>query len=210
MHSARLDRLADGSGLLATLLVIVGFVVSVAAGRAELTLASTREEVGRALAEPVGAGLWAGLALESVGLLAIAVFGAALAARVGGRIGYAVAGTAVTFTAVSLVAVGAIVAYERNAGSEVDAAVAHAFVTLAGVLYVGTWLIGAILLALAAASGVYRRWMSWSALAIAALSLAALLAPTNEAAQLPAFLQLLWLGAASIALLRRKPSVLEG
>lgn len=206
MNTARLTRIADASGLLAAGLVIAGFAASVAAGRAAVTLDSTRDEVARALADPVGAGLWAGIALESVGLLALVLFGAALAARLSGWIRYAIAGSAVTFAAISLAAMGAVGVYERLAGPGIDAAVAHAFVNLAGILYAGTWLIGALLLALVAASGLLGRWLASAAVAVAFLSVASITAPTSELAQVPAFLQLLWIAAASIALLRREPA----
>lgn len=206
MKTARLSRIADASGLLTAGLVIVGFVASVAAGRAEVSLASTREEVAQALSDPVGAGLWAGIALESVGLLALVLFGAALAARLSGWIRYAVVGTAVTFAAVSLAAMGAVGVYERLAGPGVDAAVTHAFVNLAGILYAGTWLIGALLLTLVAASTLFGRWLASAAVTIAVFSIAGLIAPTSDLAQIPAFLQLLWIAAASIGLLRREPA----
>ena len=195
-----MPRLVAASGLFATVAIIAGLIVSVAAGRAEVTLASSAVEVAAALEAPAANGVWVGLGLETLGLLAVMVFGAALASRLTGWAAHAVAGSAVMFSTVSLVAMAAVGLCERQAGTGLDAETARAFVGLAGLLYTATWVAGGLLVALAGAA--FGRGLRWTATVIAALSVMALAAPASEAAQLPAFLQLLWIGAASVALLR--------
>lgn len=203
MPTNRHTRLGDACGLVAAVFIVAGFVISAVSGRAAVTLGSSREEIAQALADPVGAGLWIGLAVESIGLLAVVLFGAALAARMTGWASFALTATATVYTAVSLAAMGAIGVYERQAGLAADPAVAHAFVSLAGILYAGTWLVGALLLALAAASGLFGRALTWIAAGVAFLSVAGTAVPESELAQIPPFLQLVWIGVASIVLIRR-------
>jgi hypothetical protein len=200
-----MPRPVAASGLFAAVAIVAGFIVSVAAGRAEVTLASSASEVAAALEAPASTGVWVGLGLETLGLLAVVVFGAALASRLTGWTAYAVAGAAVTFSAVSLVAMAAVALYERQAGTGLDAETARAFVGLAGLLYAATWVAGGLLVALAGSA--FGRALRWSAVVIAVLSVMALAAPASESAQLPAFLQLVWLGAASVALLRPRATV---
>jgi hypothetical protein len=195
-----MTRLPAASGLFAAVAIIAGFIVSVAAGRAEVTLGSSAGEVAAALDEPAANGVYLGLGLETLGILAVVVFGAALASRLTGWLAHAVAGAAVTWSAVSVAALAAVALYERQAGTGLDPETARAFVGLAGILYAATWLVGGLLLALAGSA--FGPLLRWSAVAIAALSVTALAAPASEASQLPAFLQLLWLGAASVSLLR--------
>lgn len=195
-----MTRLPIASGLFAAVAIVAGFIVSAASGRAPVTLGSSTAEIAAALEEPAATGVWLGLGLEAAGLLAILVFGAALAERLTGWLAHAVAGAAVAWSAVSLVAIAAVALYERQAGTGIDPETARAFVGLAGLLYAATWLIGALLLAVAGT--VFGRVLRWSAVAIAVLSVMALAAPASETAQLPAFLQLVWIGSASAALLR--------
>src|SRR5262245_7469093 len=74
-----MPRLVAASGLFSAVAIIAGLIVSVAAGRAELTLASSASEVAAALEAPAATGVWVGLGLETLGLLAVVVFGAAVA-----------------------------------------------------------------------------------------------------------------------------------
>jgi hypothetical protein len=200
-----MPRLVAASGLFATVAIIAGLIVSVAAGRAEVTLASTASQVAAALDAPAAGGVWIGLGLETLGLLAIVVFGAGLASQLTGWTSHAVGGAAVTFSAVSLVAMAAVALYERQAGTGLDPETARAFVGLAGLLYAATWVAGGLLVALAGTA--FGRGLRWSAAAIAVLSFMALAAPASETAQLPAFLQLLWIATASVALLWPRATV---
>lgn len=68
------------------------------------------------------------------------------------------------------------------------------------------WRIGAScgILYVVLQSGALSRWLGWGAAVIAVASLAAVAAPISGPAQLPAFLFLLWIVAASVVLMRRE------
>jgi hypothetical protein len=136
--------------------------------------------------------LWATLRLAEgdPGWLSAAAFGAAL-----------------IFATMTLVAFAAGGAAFYWAGHGLDAQIALAFGEIGFASYVLTWAVDAAFLGAAATvvsrTGALSRWLGWSAAVIAVASVAAVAAPTSGPAQLPAFLFLLWIVAASIALMRR-------
>jgi hypothetical protein len=203
-----IQRPVAASGAAATLLVITGLIVSVAAGRPETTLASSDAEIADALRDAAGSGVWAGVALESAGLLLLLVFAAGLARAAGDTIfARASVHAATAFVAVSLPALGAGALLADQAGPGADMAVAGVLNDLFGGLYAVSWAAcGAFLVLIGIAlrsADALPRAMSIAAIVIGAASLVATAAPESEAGQAIGFLPWVWVVAASVVLVRR-------
>lgn len=210
MTDPAVPRLAAASGIAATVLVISGLVVSVAAGRPETTLSSTDAEVAAALTEPASSAVWVGGALEAAGLLALLLFAAGIARAARPQDAHlASAGTlaVAAFVGVSLaaLAVGNLVADQAGPGA--DVATAGVLNDLWGALYALSWAAcGAFLIFIGAAlyrSGVLARALPPAAIVIGALSLVLSAAPASGAGQAVGFLPWLWFAVAGATLLRR-------
>jgi hypothetical protein len=199
MAEDRLSRIGPLSGALFVILEVAGFAVGAAGGRASVTLGDPTSKVVNAFADPVGSGVWIGAYLELASLAAFAVFAASLFRSRRGplaTVGLLAAGTYVAVTVVGLVVADVL---EYRAGHGIGAQEILALFDLQAGLYVASWGIAAAFLALAPATG----WLRRSALAIAVLSLVAMAAPKEDAAQLPAMLFLIWILVASVSFARR-------
>ena len=213
MPSPSVSRPVAASGIAAFVLILAGLVISVAAGRPETTMSSSRGELVEALAQPAGAGVWIGTALEAAGLVAFVVFAALLvggpAVRDAGRAALAQAafGCAVAFAAVSFAALvfGGLIG--DLAGEPVDVPTAVLLNDLWGALYAASWApCGAFLVLTAAAlwrTTLLPQGLLVAALVVGALSFAAVAAPASSAGQAIGFLPWLWTTAASAVLVRR-------
>lgn len=217
MPTPAVPRLAAASGIAATVLVITGLAVSVAAGRPETTLSSSDAEVAAALAEPASSAVWVGGALEAAGLLALLLFatGIARAARPDDS-ALAEAGThaAAAFVAVSLAALAVGNLFADHAGPGADVAAAGVLNDIWGALYALSWAAcGAFLVFTGAAlhrARVLPAALPPAAIVIGALSLALSAAPESGAGQAVGFLPWLWFVVAGATLLRRAPVVRRG
>ena len=208
-----LPRSTAASGAAAFVLILVGLVVSVAAGRPETTMSSSPGEIADALAQPAGAGVWIGVALEAAGVVAFVVFAALL---VGGHLGRgagrealarAAFGCAVAFAAVSFVALAFGGLIGDLAGGPVDVPTAVLLNDLWGVTYAASWApCGAFLVLTGAAlwrTGRLPQPLLVAAVLVGLASFATVAAPSSGAGQAIGFLPWLWAAAASAVLLRR-------
>lgn len=203
-------RLAAASGIAATVVVIAGLVVSVAAGRPETTLSSSDAEVAAALSEPASSAVWIGGALEAAGLLALLLFAAGIAR--GARpddAALASAGTlaATSFVTISLAALAVGNLFADQAGPGADVAAAGVLNDLWGALYALSWAACGAFLVLTGAALLRARVLPSAlppaAIAIGALSLALSAAPESDAGQVVGFLPWLWFAVTGATLLRR-------
>ena len=206
MSEHPVPRPAAACGIAAFVLIITGLVLSVAAGRPETTLASSPQEIAEAMVAPADAGVWVGVALGSLGLVAFLVFAAHL---LEGRSGVARAayGAAVACVAISVVALMLGGLMGELAGGRVDARSAVLLNDLWGGMYAASWVpIGAFLVLAAVAlwdGGRLPRPVLVAAAIIGAISIAAVAAPTSSFGQAVALLPWLWIVVAGALLLRR-------
>ena len=207
-------RSLAATGAIAFVLVVAGLALSVASGRPETTMSSSNAELMEALAQPAGAGVWIGVALEAAGIVAFVVFAALLvggagAARGDGRdlLARAAFGCAVAFAAVSFAALAFGGLIGDLAGGRVDLPTAALLNDLWGVLYAASWApCGAFLVLTGAAlwrTGRLPQPVLAAAVLIGLASFAAVAAPASSAGQAIGFLPWLWATAASVVLLRR-------
>lgn len=199
-------------GILYVVLEITGLGFGIANSFADVTFDSSKEEIARAFASPAATGAWIGIYLEVLSVLFFIVFAARLWAtlrRAEGDPGWlsaAAFGAALVFATMTLVAFSTARAAAHWAGHGLDTQIPLALGEVGFAAYVLTWAVGALFLGAVAVvvlrSGALSRWLGWSAVVIAVASLAAVAVPTSGPAQLPAFLFLIWVVAASIALMR--------
>ena len=210
MPTFAVPRLAGAAGIAATVLVIAGLVVSVAAGRPETTLSSSDAEVASALAEPASSAVWIGGTLEAAGLLALLLFatGIARVARPDDA-PLAAAGTlsAAAFVAVSLAALAVGNLFADHAGPGADVAAAGILNDIWGALYALSWAACGAFLVFTGA-GLHRARVlpaaiAPAAIAIGVLSLVLSAAPASGAGQAAGFLPWLWFAVTGVTLLRR-------
>lgn len=207
-------RLGAAFGIFSVVLEIVGLVVGVVSAPAfiDVTLASSEKEIARAFASPATTGVWIGLYLEVIAFLLFVVFAARLWAtlrRAEGGIGWAshiVLGAGMLFAGTSLLALafGGMAHYQ--AGPGVDVHVATVLKELNFGTYALSWAPQALFLAATAVvvlrTRALSRWLGWSAAVISAAALAGMAVPMGELSQIPPFLFLIWVVAASIVLIR--------
>jgi hypothetical protein len=184
--TARLhDRWFAVCGIAFVILELGGTFLSMASGKThDLTVGSSTAAISRAIATPVGTGVWAGAYMELLSVGFFLAFAVWLAERLGG-------GT-----------LGSIVrlAAAATAGGGMD--VAKTLVTASEAVYVGTWIFTATLLAAAGllALRVGRRAIGWSAVAIVAYTLVLTPLSFDGAGQFSQLLYLAWVVVTSIAL----------
>ncbi|HET7272859.1 MAG TPA: hypothetical protein VFI90_17435, partial [Rubrobacter sp.] len=165
-------------------------------------------------ANPASTGAWIGIYLEVLSVLFFIVFAARLWATLRraegdpGWLSLAAFGSALTFATMTFFAFALAAAAAYWAGHGLDAQISLALGQVGFAAYVLTWAVGALFMGAVAVvvlrSGALSRWLGWGAAVIAVASLAAVAAPISGPAQLPAFLFLLWIVAASIVLMRRE------
>jgi hypothetical protein len=199
------DRLFAACGIASVVLVVAGAIVGSAGGQPSYTLDSTPARVARELANPAGPVAWAGAYIEllSVGFfLAFAVW--ACTKLGGGLLGALGRAAAVVYAALSVAALGVADALAYRAGHGIRADVGTVLANTSSALFVASWILSAFLLlavgTLALNSG--RRFLGWSAIGIAAVTLVATPALVERGGQIGYFLWLAWIVVASIALAR--------
>jgi len=207
MHDSTRDRIFAACGISSVVLELIGLIIGVIGGRTMVSISSPSTDIAIAAAQPAAAGVWVGAYLELLSFGAFLAFATWATEKLGGGVlGTATRAMATSFAAVSIVSLCVLDAFEFQAGTGMDVALATALTKVNEALYVGTWflyaffLIGAGLLALGAA----RRWLGWSALVIAALTLIGTAVSIDNLGQLTYQLWLIWIIVASVALARAR------
>jgi hypothetical protein len=211
--TARLhDRWFAACGIAFVILELGGTFLSMASGKThDLTVGTSAAAISRAIATPVGTGVWAGAYMELLSMGFFLAFAVWLAERLGGGMLGSVVRLAAAATAggglVSLAFIN-VISYRAGHGMGMD--VAETLVTASEAVYVGTWIFTATLLAAAGllALRAGRRAVGWSAVAIAAYTLVLTPLSFDGAGQFSQLLYLVWVVGASIALGRasREPA----
>lgn len=205
--TARLqDRWFALCGIAFVVLELGGTFLSMASGKThDLTVSSSTADIARAIARPVGTGVWAGAYLELLSIGFFLAFAVWLADRLGGGLLGSIVRLAAAAGAgggLASLALMNVISYRAGHGIGMDAA--KTLVTASEATYVGTWFFNATLLAaaglLALASG--RRMIAWSALGIVAYTLVLTPLSVDNAGQFSQILYLLWVVGTSIALAR--------
>ncbi len=206
-------RLGAACGVLSVVLALVGVGLNAASGGFIAPIGGSTEEIARAFANPAPTGVWVGAYLSVLAFLLFIVFAARLwvaLRRAEGGSGWLSAtafGSALVFTATTLIALAIGNVAKYRAGSGMDAQVVTALFDLNIALYVLSWAISAVFLGAAAIvllrTRAFPRLFGWSAAALAVASLVAVATPTSGGAEIPALLFLLWVLAISVALIRR-------
>lgn len=205
--TARLhDRLFALCGVLFVVLELGGAFIAMGSGKThDLTVSSTTSDIAKAIAHPVGAGVWAGAYLELVSVVFFLAFAVWATEKLGGGLLGSFARLAAAANAgAGLVALGIGNAISYQAGNGMSIGTARALVTVNEAVYVSTWFIvagflaAAGLLALRAGRGI----VAWSALGIAAYTLVLTPLSVDNFGQFSQLFWLVWVAAVSIALAR--------
>jgi hypothetical protein len=206
------DRWFALCGIVFVVLELGGTFLSMATGKTHgLTVGSSTAAVGRAIANPVGTGVWAGAYMELLSVGFFLAFAVWLADRLGGGLFGSILRLAAAANAggglVSLALIN-VLSYRAGHGIAIDSA--ETIVTTSEAIYVGTWIFTATMLAAAGllALRAGRPVIAWSALAIVAYTLVFTPLSFDGAGQFSQLLYLAWVGAVSIALTRggREPA----
>jgi len=203
--TARLhDRWFAACGIAFVVLELGGTFLSMASGKThDLTVGSSTAAISRAIATPVGAGVWAGAYMELLSVGFFLAFAVWLAERLGGGpLGSIVRLAAAATAGGGLVSLAFINVISYRAGHGMGMDVAKTLVTASEAVYVGTWIFTATLLA---ASGLLalragRRAIGWSAVAIVAYTLVLTPLSFDGAGQFSQLLYLAWVVVTSIVL----------
>jgi len=203
--TARLhDRWFAVCGITFVILELGGTFLSMASGKThDLTVGSSTAAISRAIATPVGAGVWAGAYMELLSVGFFLAFAVWLAERLGGGTLGSIVRLAAAATAgggvVSLAFIN-VISYRAGHGMGMD--VAKTLVTASEAVYVGTWIFTATLLAAAGllALRAGRRAIGWSAVAIVAYTLVLTPLSFDGAGQFSQLLYLAWVVVTSIVL----------
>jgi hypothetical protein len=206
------DRWFALCGIAFVVLELGGTFLSMAGGKTHgLTVGSSTADIARAIATPVGAGVWAGAYMELLSVGFFLAFAVWLAERLGGGMLGSIVRLAAAASAgggLGSLALMNVISYRAGHGMGMD--VAKTLVTASEAIYVGTWFLTATLLAAAGLLAVRagRRSIGWSALAIVAYTLVLTAVSFDGAGQFSQLLYLLWVVVTSIALARgrREPA----
>jgi hypothetical protein len=206
------DRWFALCGIAFVVLELGGTFLSMATGKThDLTVGSSTAAVARAIATPVGTGVWAGAYME---LLSIGFF-LAFAVWLSDRLGGGLLGSVIRLAAAAnagggLVSLAVINVISYRAGHGIGMDSAKTLVTASEAIYVGTWMFTATFLVAAGilALRAGRRAIAWSALAIVAYTLVFTPLSFDGAGQFSQLLYLAWLAVVSIARARgrREPA----
>jgi hypothetical protein len=206
------DRWFALCGIVFVVLELGGTFLSMATGRTHgLTVGSSTAAIGRAIATPVGTGVWVGAYMELLSVGFFLAFAAWLADRLGGGLFGSILRLAAAASAggglVSLALIN-VLSYRAGHGIGIDSA--KTIVATDEAIYVGTWIFTATMLAAAGllALRASRPVIAWSALAIVAYTLVFTPLSFDGAGQFSQLLYLAWVVAVSIALTRgrREPA----
>jgi hypothetical protein len=206
VNTQRQDRLFAAFGIGSVVVELAAVAIGAIGGRPFATITSSPADIQSAFAKPVGVATWAGAYLELLSFGMFLAFAIWAAAKLGGGVlGGIAAGAASALTAVSLVALGIGDAMAYRAGHGMDLQLATTMVTLTEAVYVCTWFLSVFyLLAVAPlALGTGRRFIGWSAVAIAAVILLTTAVSLDNLGQMSNFLWLVWIVVTSVALGRR-------
>jgi len=203
------DRVFAACGIASVVVELAGTFVSMADGTTHrLTFSSGTAAIAKAFATPASTAVWVGAYLElvSFGLfLAFAVW--ACEKLGGGMLGSIGRAAATAYVAVSVASLSVLNAMAYLAGDGIGIDTARTLVILNGALFVATWFLTAFFLLavgpLALRGG--RRVVGWSAIGVAAFTLVGVAAAPADAGQLSSLLALVWVAAASAALVRAEP-----
>jgi hypothetical protein len=207
--NARTDRLFALCGIAFVALQLGGTFLAMAAGKThDLTIGSSTTGIARAIAHPVGAGVWAGAYMEMLSVCFFLAFAVWAADRLGGGLLGSIiklAAAAAAGCGIVSLAIINVISYRAGHGMSLD--VAKALVTTAEAVYVATWFLNATLLSAAGllALRARRRIIAWCALGIVAYTLVLTPLSVDNAGQFSQILYLLWVAGTSIALARRSP-----
>ena len=170
-------------------------------------MGSTTADIARAIATPVGTGVWAGAYMELLSIGFFLAFAVWLADRLGGGMLGSILRLAAAASAggglVSLAFMN-VISYRAGHGIGMDSA--KTLVTAGEAIYVGTWMFTATFLAAAGilALRAGRRAIAWSALAIVAYTLVLTPLSFDGAGQFSQLLYLAWVAVVSVALTRSR------
>lgn len=200
------DRWFALCGIVFVVLELGGTFLSMATGKTHgLTVGSSTGAIGRAIATPVGTGVWAGAYMELLSVGFFLAFAVWLADRLGGGLFGSILRLAAAASAggglVSLALIN-VLSYRAGHGIGIDSA--KTIVTTGEAIYVGTWIFTATMLAAAGilALRAGRPVIAWSALAIVAYTLVFTPLSFDGAGQFSQLLYLAWVVAVSVALTR--------
>lgn len=205
--TARLhDRLFALCGVLFVVLELGGAFIAMGSGKThDLTISSTTSDIAKAIAHPVGAGVWAGAYMELASVFFFLAFAVWATEKLGGGPLGSVARLAAAANAgAGLVALGIGNAISYQAGSGMSVATAKALVTVNEAVYVSTWFVVAGFLAAVGllALRAERRIVGWSALGITAYTLVLTPLSLDNLGQFSQMFWLIWILGVSIALAR--------
>ena len=205
--TARLpDRVFALCGIIFVVLQLGGAFLAMATGKTHsLTVSSTTSDIAKAIAHPVGAGIWIGAYLEILSIPFFLSFAVWAVEKLGGGVLGSVARLAAAANVgggLVALAIGDAISYEAGHGMSV--AVARALVIVNEAVYVCTWFVVAGFLAavglLALRCG--RRIVGWSALGIVGYTLILTPLSFDNAGQFSQLLWLVWVVGTSVALVR--------
>jgi hypothetical protein len=207
--TARLhDRRFALCGIAFVVLELGGTFLSMASGKThDLTVGSSTAAIARAIATPVGTGVWVGAYMELLSIGFFLAFAVWLAERLGGgTLGSIIRLAAAASAGGGLVSLGFINVISYRAGHGMGLDVAKTLVTASEAVYVGTWFFTATLLAAAGllAFRCGRRAIGWSALAIVVYTLVLTPLSFDGAGQFSQLFYLAWVVVTSIALARSR------
>jgi hypothetical protein len=199
------DRLFAACGIASVALVLVGSFVGSGGGQPSYTLSSSSAHIANELAKPVGLVGWAGAYMELLSVGFFLAFAVWASAKLGdGLLGMLARAAAVSYAALSVVALGVMDALAYRAGHGIGAQLGTALANLSSGIFIASWVLSAFFLLaagpLALNSG--RRVLGWSAIGIALLTLVVTPALVEHGGQVGYLLWLIWIVAASIALAR--------
>jgi len=208
--TARLhDRFFALCGILFVVLELGGAFIAMGSGKTHsLTISSTTADIAKAIAHPVGFGIWMGAYMEILSIVFFLAFAAWVTDKLGGGLLGSVARLIAAANAGgAIVSLGIGDALSYGAGRGLTVPVAHGLVVVNEAAYVCSWFIVAGFLAavgvLALRSG--RRVTAWSAFAIVALTLVLTPLSVDNLGQFTQILWPIWVACVSIALVRREP-----
>jgi hypothetical protein len=213
MLDSWLRRLGAAAGLIYVLLAVVGNEVLGGGGEAPPINASAREIHDHILANPPTAKLWGALYVEVFALLLFIVFVSILYSVLRrsddehGFLSTTALGAGLVSVAVKMASIPAAVSVMYRAQDGVEPALAAALIDMNNFSFTLTWTLQALLLGATAVivlrTSALPRWLGWSAAVIAPALLVGAATSTAEASFLPMMLNLIWIIAASITLVRQ-------
>lgn len=213
MSDRWLRRLGAAAGLAYVVLAVVGNEILAGGGEAPAVNAPAREIRDHLVANPAAAKFWSGLYVEVFGLLLFIVFVSVLHSvlrRAEGEHGFlstTALGAGLVSVAVKMASIPAAASAMYRAQDGMDPGLAAALIDINNFSFTLTWTLQALLLGTTAVivlrTAALPRWLGWSAAVIAPALLVGAANSTAEASFLPMMLNLIWIIAASVTLVRQ-------